>query len=154
MVKKHKKQIERGYMSYQTTEERSRVAWAAKVLQAKRQREHAKEVGEMEQRGANRYYNEAIRRGERPRQSIKEYETEEKESEAGREITRAKLRGTGRAMGAEVRRVVTSKSPAFKAEAMEGLLVRGRAKRRRVHLRYAPMHGNVLDAGRESNPWK
>lgn len=151
---KKKQEIKRGYMSYQTPEERARIAWANQVLIAKRRREHAKEVRGIEQRGANRYYNETIRRGERLRQPVTEYETEEKEKEAQRETIKAKLRGTGRAISSEVRRVVTSKTPAFKGERMEGILVRGRAKRRRIHLRYAQIHGNVLDAGRESNLWK
>jgi hypothetical protein len=153
MIKKVRP-VQHKWTAYQTPEEKKRITWATGVLEEKRKREHAVEVRGIEQRGTNRYYETAIRRGEKPSQSATEYETQEKETVAGREITGAKLRGTRRAVGAEVRRIVTSRKAPFDYKKIEGFVVSKPKRLRRVHLRYKPMAKNMLEAGRESNPWK
>lgn len=146
MVKKMKTKTKtKSWRTYQTPEEKARLTWATSTLERREKIEQKAKVGEWKAIEQRKSAQQIIDEAERP---------SEEERAAKREIIAGHLRGSGRAVGAEARRIVTSRRPSFDYKKAEGFVVTRPKRLKRIRLKYQPMAKNMFEAGRESNPWR
>lgn len=132
------KTLRQTQMAYETEKKKKYLLYGKKPLP---RRQYISELPEEERESA-------------VKERVEEREYEERQVRLEREEQKAKVMAVASGIGRETRRIVTSKKPALRYERIEGLFVRRKKPTRRVRLRYAPMSASLLEAGRESNPWR